>query len=339
MKKILICLLFVMVVAGGLTVYGGGAASSSQSETAPEDSLVNVIAWFNKHDSVTYMVTETSWKFNGNDTVLKAGSQMKVLINVVDSTAEGYKMEYTFLDFPSVAVPDSASAVAKFQNQIIAKFADKIIGTTVRFETDIYGKITKYNNLGQIKRQAKSLFKDAMKELSRLPEMKVLKALGLNINDLTKKIDTDQLVDGYLEELNMLFNYHGNAFRIGEFTGNNEATDTEPENTAFLSVEIDSEDGSYQILSDIVSVIPRSELKKLLGGILESVSDKTITESFNENFDKQVGEDGSKDVLFRIDYLSNGWPYFAVLQKTTDISGRGEIRQLQINIDSYHFAH
>lgn len=53
---------------------------------------------------------------------------------------------------------------------------------------------------------------------------------GLTVyGDLTKKIDTDQLVDGYLEELNMLFNYHGNALRIGEFSANNEATDTEPE--------------------------------------------------------------------------------------------------------------
>ena len=140
-----------------------GETPSAPETTASPDSIINVIAWFNKHDTVTYRVNESSWKLTGTDTVLTASYSMIARINVVDSTANGYKMDYTFLDFPTDALPDSASAIDRFQNQITDKLARKIVGTTVHFETDEYGRITRYKNLGQIKKQARSLFKEALK--------------------------------------------------------------------------------------------------------------------------------------------------------------------------------
>lgn len=315
-----------------------GETPSAPETTASPDSIINVIAWFNKHDTVSYRVNESSWKLTGTDTVLTASYSMIARINVVDSTANGYKMDYTFLDFPTDALPDSASAIDRFQNQITDKLARKIVGTTVHFETDEYGRITRYKNLGQIKKQARSLFKEALNEFSKIPEIQGLKEMGFDVKDYAKNVDTDKLVDGYLEELNMLFMYHGLSMQPGENTEHEDATETQYENTTYTSATVDADDGSYSIVQDVTSILPRNELKEIVGGIVESFSNDSITDSFNENFDAQVNVDCTYEDYLKIDYLGNGWPYSIVRQKSTMIGNRGKVKQTVISIDSYYFA-
>ena len=74
-----------------------GETPSAPESIASQDSTINVIAWFNKHDTVTYRVSESSWKLTGTDTVLTASYSMMARINVVDSTSNGYKIDYTSL--------------------------------------------------------------------------------------------------------------------------------------------------------------------------------------------------------------------------------------------------
>ncbi len=336
MKKIIIWPLFMLIMIISMAVYG--ETPSAPETTTPQDSTINIIAWFNKHDTITYRVNEFSWKLTGTDTVLTASYSMIARINVVDSTANGYKIDYTFLDFPTDTLPDSASVIDKFQNQITDKLARKIVGTTVHFETDEYGRITKYKNLGQIKKQAKSLFKEALNEFSKIPEIQGLKEMGFNIKDYAKNVDTDKLVDSYLEELNMLFMYHGLSMQPGENTEHEDATDTQYENTTYTSAAVDADDGSYSIVQDVTSILPRNELKEIVGDIVESFSNDSITDSFNENFDTQVDADCTYEDYLKIDYLVNGWPYSVVRQKATMIGNRGKVKQTVISIDSCSFA-
>lgn len=336
MKRMIIWPLFMLVMTISMAVHGETTPISEP--TAPQDSTINIIAWFNKHDTVTYRVIESSWKLNGRDTVLTASYSMIARINVVDSTAKGYKMDYAFLDSPTDKLPDSASVIDKFQNQITDKLARKIVGTTVHFETDEYGRITKYNNLGQIKKQAKSLFKEALNEFSKIPEIQELKKMGFDVKEYAKNVDTDKLVDGYLEELNMLFMYHGLSMQPGENTEHENATDTQYENTTYTSATVDADDGSYSIVQDVTSILPQNELKALVGGIVESFSNDSITDSFNENFDAQVNVDCTYEDYLKIDYLINGWPYSVVRQKATMIGNRGKVKQTVISLDSCSFA-
>lgn len=336
MKKIFIWLFIMLAMTAGMTVYG--EASPQQENALRQDSTVDVIGWFNKYDTVTYWVDNSSWKINGTDTVRTGSFLMKMRINVVDSTAEGYKMNCTFLEFPEDSLPESATSMVRFQNRVVAKLGQKIAGTTVCFETDECGRITEYKNLGKIKKQAKSLFKDAMKEFSLLPEIQELKKMGFNIMSYAEKVDTDRLVEGYLEELNLLFMFHGKSMRAGEFTEHEDATETQYENTTYWSAFVDDEDDSYQIVFDVTSILPQSELKKLVGGVVDSFSNDSITESFNKNFDTQVIDNGIYEDYLKTIYLYNGWPYYVVREKTTTIGDRGKINQTLIIIDSYHFA-
>ena len=336
MKKIILWLSCILAATVSIAVYG--SASPQQSDSTAQDSTINIIAWFNKHDTVTYWVSESSWKINDTDTVRTASYSMKVRINVVDSTAEGYKMDYTFLEFPADTLPDSASAIEKYQNQITAKLADKIVGTTVHFETDEYGSITKYTNLEQIKKQAKSLFKEAIKGFSKIPEIQEMKKMGFDVADYAKDIDTDKLVDGYLEELNLLFMNHGQAMAIGEFTEHEDATDTSFENSTYSSAFVDEDDGAYHIVIDVTNILPRNELKSMVGNLVETLANDSITDSFNENFDTQVNVDGTYEDYLQTDYLVNGWPYSVVRQKSTMIGDHGKAKQTVITLDTCYFA-
>ena len=334
MKRIIIWPLLILVMTISMVMHG--ETPSSPEIASLQDSTINVIAWFNKHDTATYWVNESSWDINGNDTVRTSSVAMKVRINVVDSTANGYKMDYTFLEFPTDTLPDSASAIDRFQNQMISKLGRKIVGTTVHFETDEFGRITKYNNLSQIRKQAKSLFKEALNDFSKLPEIQGLKEIGFDIKDYTKDFDIDKMVDGYLEELNMLFMYHGLAMQLSETTEHEDATDTQYENTTYSSASID--DDSYSIVYDVTSILPRNELKDMIGGIVESFSNDSITANFTKNFDDQVNVDGTYEEYLKTDYLVNGWPYSLVKQKATMIGNRGKVKQTVIYLDSYSFG-
>lgn len=326
----------MLAVTAGMSVRG--ETQSQHDSIGLQDSTIDVIAWFSKHDTVTYWVSNSSWNISESDTTRTASVSMMVRINVVDSTPKGYKMDYTFLEFPIDTLSDSTSSLARFQNQITARLMNKIVGTTVHFETDEYGHITKYNNLGQIKKQAKSLFKEAMKEFAQLPEIQGLKDMGLDLKGYLKKVDTDELVDGYLEELNLLFLFHGRSMSIGEFTEHEDATESSFENTTYSSVYVDADDDAYHILYDVTNILPQNELKALVGGIIESFSNDSITESFNDNFDAQVKADGTYEDYLKADFLVNGWPYAVVRQKATMIGNHGKIKQTTILLDSYSFG-
>lgn len=334
MKKLLIWLLSLLAISGSLTVRGNSNLMHENAVT--QDSTIDIVGWFNKYDTLTYWIHETSWRINGADTVRTGLVSTKVRINVVDSTANGYKMDYTFLEFPTDTT--ATTPLADFQNKVTAKLGQKIVGTTVNFETDEYGKITRYNNLGQIRKQAKSLFKQAINDFSKLPEIQGLKEMGLDIKDYARNADTDKLVDGYLAELKMLFMNHGLSMRVGENTEHEDATDTQFENTTYSSVYMDDEDGAYHVIYDVKNTLPQSELKAMVGGIVESLSDDSVVENFNKNFDSQVTFDGTFEDYLKIDYMPCGWPYSVVRQKTTMVGTHAKLLQTVISLDSYTLA-
>lgn len=187
MKKLLVQILFAVLLACTVTPCTG--ATQLNDNTIPQDSTLDVIGWFCKRDTVTYWIQENDWKLNNGDTIKTAGVSTQVMIAVTDSTATGYKMNYTFLDVRGDSLADSE--LGNFQNKIVTLLGKKIIGTTISFETNEYGKIEKINNLGKIKKQAKTLFKEAVKEMEKAPWVKGLKDMGFDLTAYTKGIDSD----------------------------------------------------------------------------------------------------------------------------------------------------
>lgn len=302
--------------------------------TTAQDSTVDVIGWFCKHDTAIYWIQENTWKINNTDTIKTAGASTKVMISVTDSTETGYKMDYTFLDVRGDSLADSE--LGNFQNKIITLLSKKIIGTTISFETDDCGKILKFNNLDKIKKQANSVFKETIKEMEKLPWIKDAKKMGIDLKKYAKIIDSDQLVEGYIEELKLLLLFHGNSYNTGEFTETEEATETQYANETYSSITID-DDGCYSILSEVVNTIPQSEIKALMSSVIDDINNPDLTDSFNANFDEAVNVDCNISSYFKIAYLPNGWPYEAVKQESTTIDQNAKVKQKYIYLDSYSF--
>lgn len=318
--------------------------SQAQTSAAPQevvvgtnpDSIINVIGYFCKNDTIDYWISETAWKFNNGDTIKTAGVSTKVRIVVTDSTSTGYKMTYTFLD----CVGDTAvdKGLGAFQNKIVEKLGKKVVGTTIEFETDEFGHITKFNNLGKIKKQAKGLYKDCMNEFVNVDEIKGLKDMGIDMKKLiNRNVNTDELVDGYTKELNMLFACHGRSYPIGEDHAHEDASDTQYENDSYVTVSKD-EDDDYHLSFDVVSIIPQSVIKDKVDELVGMFVNNDIIDDFATEYDKQVNVDATSDSYLEYDFISNGWPY-KVLDQTTNMIGKvGKCKQTYIWIDHYSFA-
>lgn len=332
MKKIFALILFA--IAAIVTVTPCSGESTQNDNAAQPDTTIDVIGWFCNRDSVAYWIQESDWKFHNGDTTMTAGVSTKVMITVEDSTSTGYKMKYTFLDVRGDSLADSE--LGNFQNKIVEMLGRKIIGTTISFETDECGRIVKYNNLGQIKKQANSLFKEAVKEMEKQPWVKELKEMGLDLKDYTKEIDSETLMDGYLEDLKLLFVCHGNVYDLGESTEIEEATDTQYGNVTFRSGMLD-EDGCYTIETDVVTTIPQADIKAIVSGIVDNSNNPEIKQDFDNNFDAAVNVDCWIGSYLKLGFLPNGWPYMVLQQDTTMIGDSGKMKQKYIYLDSYSF--
>ena len=158
----------------------------SSEVTVQDDSILPVIAWFSKRDTMTYWIHDNQWEVNGKDTVMTLGAAAKVMLTVTDSTKKGYDMEYTFLEF--VSDDQIKSEAQNLVGQAMDILNDATVGTTIRFRTDQYGKIVKYYNLKDIRKQAKEVL---AKAISKMPYADSLRAVGLNPDTYEYGISAD----------------------------------------------------------------------------------------------------------------------------------------------------
>lgn len=338
MRNILLPIISSIIIACGI-VSNAQTNSQQENDIASQDSTIAVVGYFSKNDTLIYWINQSNWRLSPSDTIKTAGVSTKVRLTVVDSTSTGYKMDYTFLEVRGDSVVySSQDNYQTTLNTLVEKLSKKIVGTTIHFETDEFGSITKFNNLSQIKRQAKSLFKEYMKELLQMPEIVGLKKeFNIDIKKMVKDVDSDKLIDGYLEELKLLFLCHGNVYDIGQSHTHEDATATTYENDTYFTNTFDSSDYTYSITSEVINIIPKSSLKDMVGGIVELMNNDSVTESFNNGFDTQVNEDAIYDSYFSSDFLAHGWPYRIVNQSTITVGGSGKSNQTYITLDYINY--
>ena len=90
--------MFVMLASFTLPYNETVIEAASEESVQEADSVVDVIAWFDKNESMTYWIHESEWRFSGGDTTHIVGAATKVMLTVTDSTKNGYDMVYRFLE-------------------------------------------------------------------------------------------------------------------------------------------------------------------------------------------------------------------------------------------------
>lgn len=303
---------------------------SDQDSPEAEDSTVIAIPWFCKRDTMTYWISESEWKYNGTDTVKTAGAYTKVMFTVTDSTKKGYDIEYTFLEFGLDTT--ASSDLQELYQQAARKLQETTVGTTIRFHTDQMGVIKKYYNLNEIKKKTKAVISDFVAEMT---VMDTLADYGFNTDRLLKLIDTDMIIDSYTEEIEMLFQYFGNEYTIGEYSGHSDATDDEYESDTYIAINLDPETYGYEIALDTYNYIPKEDIKDLLGAVIDIFTTEEASADFKSemdaDFDEQITHDGIQNSYLYISFFGDGWPMEAVSQKEFSIGDSGKIRQKHID--------
>ena len=305
-------------------------------DTAGEDSVVNVVAYFCKGDTCEYWIYENEWKVNGKDTVKTLGVSTQVRLVVNDSTSKGYKMSYTFLDVKA----DSVGVMA----MLTERTAKSVIGTTINFETDEYGSITKITNLSQIKKQAKALFKAGIKDIAAMPIMQEMKkATGLDFMKTATQANTDEVVEGYLEELKLLFACHGSQYAVGEHHEHEDATKDSYANDTYINASLEK-NGNYTISCEVVSVIPKETVKEVMDGTMGAFMEglkgkktedgkdhdgdiKDLEDELKKEIGKAVAQDAQTSEYLSVTCFDDGWPSSALKQNKTVMAGRGKLQQ------------
>ena len=305
-------------------------------DTAGEDSVVNVVAYFCKGDTCEYWIHENEWKVDGKDTVKTLGVSTQVRLVVNDSTSKGYKMSYTFLDVKA----DSVGVMA----MLTERTAKSVIGTTINFETDEYGCITKITNLSQIKKQAKALFKASMKDIASMPIMQEMKkATGLDFMKIGNQTNIDEVVEGYLEELKLLFAYHGSQYVVGEHHEHEDATKDSNANDTYINASLEK-NGNYTISCEVVNVIPKETVKEVMGGLMGTITEglkgkktedgkdhdgniKDFDDELKKEIDKAADQDAQTSEYLSVTCFDDGWPSSVLKQNKTVIAGRGKVTQ------------
>lgn len=325
MKKFFVVAM-VTVVLDIMAMFAGNRTLDNESQT-DEDSTVAVVAWFSKSDTLVYWVGEGEWNVVGNDTIKTLGLWTKVMLTVTDSTKNGFDLEYRFLEFDTD--PSVKSEQATLIKAMMDKFAPKMTETPIRLHTDELGHIEKYYNLKEIKKLVKEMYGVSYKEIMR---QSGLKDLGLDI----KKIDTDELVQSYVEDVDLMFCYHGNEFKMGNSNSHSDATENEYASDTYCRTERDEETMDYSVAVAMDTYVPAKDIAAYM---VEFV--KSTTNELPEDFDQELTEYVKEPVVFNsyvdAEYFSDGWPKTIVLQEGRVIVNRGKLKQTKISCDARNF--
>ena len=190
--------MFVMLASFTLPYNETVIEAASEESVQEADSVVDVIAWFDKNESMTYWIHESEWRFSGGDTTHILGAATKVMITVTDSTKNSYDMEYRFLETKLDLEADSP--VQQEMKRLIGQVQEKLAGTTIRFRTDEFGHIEKYYNLAEVKKQAKQLVYEMIDGMTFADSLSPQQCVEI-ASVIKESVNGDMLVQGYIEEL------------------------------------------------------------------------------------------------------------------------------------------
>ena len=226
------------------------AQNQETADSVATDSLVRVIGWFCKTDTLEYTFSQVVADVVGTDTTVVEVAGNDFRICVADSTKKGYTMQLVNTD---VWQRDSTSV----KGRMTLEAARMALGTKVLFSTDEMGGFQEIINW-------KDLYKNALNYQDKLvnrifyehPELYARQ----NIDELKKQIkqNTEELmgsqekITNLFHQLKLLFAFNGKVLPVGESTVENAGTKFHyiARNGA-LEGEEDSTENEYQLYAEM----------------------------------------------------------------------------------------
>ena len=288
MKRILLGVSLLLLTS---TVHAQIDADASEL-----DSLVRVIGWFNKTDTLEYHLSLVEAIIENGDTTVIEATSSEFRITVVDSTKNGYVMRYV----PTgVWLNDSTST----EGQLLLAAARSSIGNEVLFSTDELGVFKEITNWKEVYKRATAYQQKMIDKAyyehpelyARQPKQEQVK----RIKELTEKtLGTKEKMTEQFVALKLLFSFHGKELPLGEMELNENQLHYYYDVTqGKLEDEEDSTDDEYQIYVELKA---------------------------------EEDEDSHDQYYYSYNYFPDGWPRDVRSTVIEPLEGKKRITQIRI---------
>lgn len=328
MKKELLYVVACILVLMPLSVSHVAAQGNETRDEGElsEDSVVNIIAYFSKNDTLTYVYDYQEMSVVNEDTVSVRKLSRDISIVVTDSTENGYKLEMISTDIQA----DKNIKKSFFEK----KFFECIKGEKVIVKLDEYGALQGISNWKELYDKAKTLLNDE----ANTTDKETLKGLKRMFDNT---INSEQGMMGMFPELDLLFGSHGIQVKVGENNFVDSVSSEIPVTYKYIAYNDYEEDGTYagcftMALSE--TVIPKGRFAGLLARGLSNVGfgkEKKIEGSIGEFFNKEL--DGDVDIkgYESREYYFVGWPRKTVTIRDSGTGNNRSIIARRISCTSY----
>lgn len=302
-----------------------------------EDSVLNVIGYFCKGDTMKYTYTDAVYKITPKDTITSSYYTRDCMIVVTDSTSKGYKMEMTPLEIKLADDSTAISARTKMNLAMLQAFKN----VKIKFHTDELGAIEAIDNWREVRDLCLQGFKLALDTIyqqdskldSAMPRKRFEGILKLALSN-------EANVRQSIKELPMLFDYHGNQFKLGSTEVTDSTSTMFPTKirvfTTYAKDEDEGLDEDYTISSSSITVIPPKEAAELTGNVMANLlvgdfADKADA-LIKDSLPKYLKGDSMK-IEFLEDYyfFENGWPAHMRNMKSTGFSMQKKVEYKSID--------
>lgn len=301
-------------------------ATSFQDER--EDSVVNVIAYFCKGDTMKYTYTDAVYRIADGDTATSSYYSRDCMIVVTDSTSKGYKMEMTPLQI-TLANDSSAEATRTQMNLAILKAFE---GVKIKFRTDEWGDVQGIENWREVKdlclKGLKKVFDEMYQKASGLDSFMPRKRLE---KFMKQALSSEEDVRQCVEEIPLLFGCHGSQFKVGT-TALTDTTGLFPIQRRAWVAYADEEDGlgnDYSISMSSITSVPPKEAAQLMGVVLAGLlSDEAVDkadEMFTDSLSSYFSDSLKVDVWEDYHFFANGWPSRMQQMKSSGFSKQKKV--------------
>ena len=201
------------------------AAQAVTAQQASQDSVVNVIAYFCKNDTMCYQYQDYKAKVENNDTIVEHYMKSDVQLVVVDSTAKGYLIEYSTLN---TTVDYKDSLMTRVMQSVMEKMGD----VKVLFSTDEYGTIEHIKNWAEVRKFMKTATKVIFDSIyANIPAMSEVFPRQRFEAQISSIFVNEKTFLNNCEDLQLLFLLHGKSMPIGKAEDNEPSDNGYPQHT------------------------------------------------------------------------------------------------------------
>lgn len=220
-------------------------------DASEADSLVRVIGWFSKTDTLEYQFSQVVGEIVNGDTTIIDGSGGDFRICVTDSTKNGYKMEMVYTD---VWKRDTLS----LEGQMALTASRMALGSKVLFSTDEMGVFQGVDNWKERYKTGLDIMKKLIdSSYFHHPELYARQSKEELMKRVKEQYDevagTKEKMTKLFTPLILLFSFHGHDFPVGEYTAEKDGTSCYYQvHAGALENDEDSNENEYQMYIKLV---------------------------------------------------------------------------------------